>query len=213
MLLLSDDVLVCRQVHSFAASMGMCVATDEDRGEAGLIVVDVGRPGGTDAVASLRRRRPDAIIVGHVGLPDRARWEAAERAGCDVVANRGSLRRQLDRLAPNAAAGVVRRRRFALADSADVAGKLGLVCRAPDAPVGPVALYHVDGGLFAMDDTCPHAGASLCEGPIEGPIVTCPRHGSQFDVRTGERVRGPADQGVRRHPVADEGGRVYLLWV
>jgi nitrite reductase/ring-hydroxylating ferredoxin subunit len=58
---------------------------------------------------------------------------------------------------------------------------------------------------------CPHAGATLSEGEVEGSIVTCPRHGSQFDVCTGERVRGPADEGLRTMRVVEEDGFVHLL--
>jgi nitrite reductase/ring-hydroxylating ferredoxin subunit len=41
--------------------------------------------------------------------------------------------------------------------------------------------------------------------------VTCPRHGSQFDVRSGERLRGPADIGLPTFPVVEDKGQVYVL--
>lgn len=49
-----------------------------------------------------------------------------------------------------------------------------------------VALANVDGQIFALDGVCPHQGGPLGEGQLEGPIVTCPWHGWQFDVRTGQ---------------------------
>ncbi|MGH9035847.1 MAG: Rieske (2Fe-2S) protein, partial [Acidimicrobiia bacterium] len=104
-----------------------------------------------------------------------------------------------------------RGRRLPLLPADDVAGRLGVVHRAPEGPAGPFAVYHLGNRLHACADRCPHAGATLSEGELEGPILTCPRHGSQFDVRTGERVRGPADEGLRTFPVVEDGGQVYLL--
>ncbi|MBE9505889.1 MAG: Rieske 2Fe-2S domain-containing protein [Chloroflexi bacterium] len=44
---------------------------------------------------------------------------------------------------------------------------------------------NVGGGLHAMDATCSHAGGDLTKGKLEGSVVTCPRHGAQYDVTTG----------------------------
>jgi nitrite reductase (NADH) small subunit len=49
-----------------------------------------------------------------------------------------------------------------------------------------VALYNFDGSLYALDGVCPHQGGPLGEGALSGPIVTCPWHGWQFDVRNGQ---------------------------
>ena len=49
-----------------------------------------------------------------------------------------------------------------------------------------VALYNVDGTFYALDGVCPHAGGPLGEGSLRGTIVTCPWHGWQFDVQSGE---------------------------
>lgn len=49
-----------------------------------------------------------------------------------------------------------------------------------------VALFHVDGEFFALDGVCPHAGGPLGEGTLCGTVVTCPWHGWQFDVSTGQ---------------------------
>lgn len=56
----------------------------------------------------------------------------------------------------------------------------------------PVTVVNVDGKLFAFDDLCTHRQCSLAEGQFEASVVTCPCHGSQFDVTTGDVVRGPA---------------------
>jgi len=49
-----------------------------------------------------------------------------------------------------------------------------------------VALYQVDGEFHALDGVCPHQGGPLGKGRLEGATVTCPWHGWQFDVRTGQ---------------------------
>ncbi|HEY2760088.1 MAG TPA: Rieske 2Fe-2S domain-containing protein [Pirellulales bacterium] len=49
-----------------------------------------------------------------------------------------------------------------------------------------VALFNMNGEFFALDGVCPHQGGPLSEGEISGCIVTCPWHGWQFDVRTGQ---------------------------
>lgn len=49
-----------------------------------------------------------------------------------------------------------------------------------------VALFNVDGQLHALDGVCPHQGGPLGKGCLTGAIVTCPWHGWQFDVRTGQ---------------------------
>jgi len=51
----------------------------------------------------------------------------------------------------------------------------------------------------------------LSEGELEQRVLTCPRHGSQFDVCTGERLRGPADTGIATYPVVVAGGQVSFL--
>lgn len=49
-----------------------------------------------------------------------------------------------------------------------------------------VAVFHTSEGLFALDGVCPHQGGPLGKGKLSGCIVTCPWHGWQFDVRSGQ---------------------------
>ena len=49
-----------------------------------------------------------------------------------------------------------------------------------------VALFNCDGQFFALDGVCPHQGGPLAEGVLAKCIITCPWHGWQFDVRTGQ---------------------------
>ncbi len=49
-----------------------------------------------------------------------------------------------------------------------------------------IALYNVEGEFYALDGICPHNGGPLGKGKLDGCIVTCPWHGWQFDVRSGQ---------------------------
>ena len=61
----------------------------------------------------------------------------------------------------------------------------------------PVLLANVGGTICAIGGLCTHQMGVLADGVLEGNVVTCPRHGSQFDVRTGKSLRGPKVVGVR----------------
>lgn len=54
-----------------------------------------------------------------------------------------------------------------------------------------VLLANVNGGFHAVSDRCSHEGALLSGGRLEGAVVTCPAHGSRFDVATGKNLSGP----------------------
>ena len=49
-------------------------------------------------------------------------------------------------------------------------------------------IANVNGVYYALNNRCPHMGGSLANGTLQGDIVTCPRHGSQYNVKTGEAV-------------------------
>jgi nitrite reductase/ring-hydroxylating ferredoxin subunit len=51
-----------------------------------------------------------------------------------------------------------------------------------------IALFNVDGSFYAVDNTCLHRGGPLGQGTLEGEVVTCPWHGWQYNVKTGEAV-------------------------
>jgi 3-phenylpropionate/trans-cinnamate dioxygenase ferredoxin subunit len=66
-------------------------------------------------------------------------------------------------------------------------GKMKMV-KAGDAPV---LLVNVEGKLYAIGGLCTHMKGNLSQGTLEGGVVTCPKHGAQFDVTRGTSVRGP----------------------
>lgn len=64
-----------------------------------------------------------------------------------------------------------------------------------------VAVANVDGRLFAFDDACTHRGCSLATGSLKGTSVTCPCHGSVFQVTDGSVINGPATRPLRTYEV------------
>jgi len=74
-----------------------------------------------------------------------------------------------------------------------------------------IAIFNVDGSFYAVDDTCTHEYASLSQGPRSAEIVTCPKHGSRFNVRTGRVLSLPAAVPVSTYPVKVEAGQIYVL--
>ncbi|MDP8976016.1 MAG: Rieske 2Fe-2S domain-containing protein [Actinomycetota bacterium] len=73
-----------------------------------------------------------------------------------------------------------------------------------------VALANVGGAFCAIQDTCPHAGASLGEGKLDGWALQCPLHDATFDVRSGEVLGGPASTDAVAYPVKVEDGAVKV---
>jgi 3-phenylpropionate/trans-cinnamate dioxygenase ferredoxin component len=66
-----------------------------------------------------------------------------------------------------------------------------------------VGVYNLDGAYYAIEDRCSHDDGPLCEGEFdpETGVVICPRHGANFDIRSGEALTLPAFQPVSVYPV------------
>jgi 3-phenylpropionate/trans-cinnamate dioxygenase ferredoxin subunit len=73
-----------------------------------------------------------------------------------------------------------------------------------------VAVAKVSGSLHAFDDTCTHRQCSLADGDLEEATVTCPCHGSQFDVTTGEVLNPPATEPVPVFPLRVEDDAIQV---
>lgn len=67
-----------------------------------------------------------------------------------------------------------------------------------------------EGRYFAVHAVCPHAGASLAGGRVDGCEIVCPRHGARFDVRDGRCTAPPAEQSIACFPVLLEAGKVCV---
>lgn len=177
------------------ASVYICrVPIDDD--EIGLLIQRV------------RQLRSDIVIVGTMVVPDQSRWYFAERAGFDMVCNEGSVASALARKLEDFETGG--RQSFPLCSADEHAGRLGLLGRFEVPKIGWVALWRSGSRLGCLEDRCPHLGAPLSEGEVEEGVVTCPWHGSQFDTKSGERLRGPADEDVKRFEVYERDGRIWL---
>ena len=73
-----------------------------------------------------------------------------------------------------------------------------------------IAMFRIGDDVYAVADRCSHAEASLAEGEVYDHGVECPRHGSEFDLRTGEPLSLPATQPVPTYEVSIVDGNVYL---
>lgn len=82
-------------------------------------------------------------------------------------------------------------------------------CRSVDVQGVFIALCNVEGTVYALDNTCPHAGGPIGEGTMTGDVVTCPWHGWRFNVRTGERPENP-DFKLARCEVRIEGEEIQV---
>ena len=99
-------------------------------------------------------------------------------------------------------------------------GQLVTVARAEDVPPGgarvvkagdhDLALYNVDGEFYATQGQCLHLKGPLGDGELEGAVITCPWHGWQYDVRTGENEFDRAIQ-LETFEVVVEDGDVKVV--
>lgn len=71
--------------------------------------------------------------------------------------------------------------------------------------VGGAVVFNVAGSFCATQVKCTHRGGPLSEGKLDGSTVTCPWHGTQFNVCTGAVLRGPATEAIKTYRVIVEG--------
>lgn len=73
-----------------------------------------------------------------------------------------------------------------------------------------IALYEVEGNIFATDNLCTHGQARLSDGFLEGREIECPLHQGRFDVCTGAALCAPVTEGIKTYAVRIENMRVML---
>jgi naphthalene 1,2-dioxygenase system ferredoxin subunit len=73
-----------------------------------------------------------------------------------------------------------------------------------------IAIYLVDGTVFATANRCTHGDARLCDGWVEGHEIECPLHQGRFDVRSGAATGAPAEVPLATYPARLAGDRVEL---
>lgn len=94
------------------------------------------------------------------------------------------------------------------------------VARAQDVPPGAarlvsyegerVLLVNDNGKVYAVTETCRHADGPLATGTFKDGVITCPWHGAQFRVATGEALSGPARMGLVHHALRVENGEIWV---
>jgi anthranilate 1,2-dioxygenase ferredoxin component len=72
-----------------------------------------------------------------------------------------------------------------------------------------ILVSHADGGFSAINDRCSHAASRLSPGRVRREQIMCPKHGAQFDLKTGKCVGG-AHRDIRTFPVKIENG---IIWI
>jgi nitrite reductase/ring-hydroxylating ferredoxin subunit len=73
-----------------------------------------------------------------------------------------------------------------------------------------IALYRIDGALYATSDICTHAFALLSDGYLDGDCIECPIHQAVFHVPTGEVRSDPATEPLQTYPVKVDGDMVMV---
>jgi naphthalene 1,2-dioxygenase system ferredoxin subunit len=73
-----------------------------------------------------------------------------------------------------------------------------------------IALYKVEGRIYATGNICTHGAARLTEGYLEGCEIECPLHQGRFDIRSGKALCAPASEDIKSYEVRVEGGEVLI---
>lgn len=73
-----------------------------------------------------------------------------------------------------------------------------------------IVIFNIAGQYFAIADICTHDDGPLGDGDLEGFNIVCPRHGGEFDVRTGQAVQMPAVVDIPAYPVKIADGMVQI---
>jgi 3-phenylpropionate/trans-cinnamate dioxygenase ferredoxin subunit len=73
-----------------------------------------------------------------------------------------------------------------------------------------IALYLLDGDVYATHNVCTHQYALLSDGYMEDGCIECPLHQGKFDIRTGAAACAPVSQPIRVYPVHVEGDSIMV---
>jgi nitrite reductase/ring-hydroxylating ferredoxin subunit len=79
-----------------------------------------------------------------------------------------------------------------------------------DAGGEALALYKVEGKVYATQELCSHAYVSLVDGYLEGTIIECPVHQARFDITNGKVLDPPANADLKIYPVKVENGMICV---
>lgn len=73
-----------------------------------------------------------------------------------------------------------------------------------------IAIFHLDGDYYAIEDVCTHDGGLLTGGKIECGEIICPRHGARFCIKTGTALTPPAYEATTIFPVRVQGNEIQV---
>ena len=73
-----------------------------------------------------------------------------------------------------------------------------------------ILVANIDGEFYAMDAICGHSMANLDEGDLNGRIVMCPLHTSEFDVTNGKYIDGPSGEDQKSYNVILKDGEIFV---
>lgn len=95
-----------------------------------------------------------------------------------------------------------------------------VIAAVADIPPGTIKAYSVathqillcnaDGHLYAVANRCPHDGAPLAEGSLDGTTLICPWHNAEFDVTCGRHLCPPATEDIASYPVFVNAGKIEV---
>lgn len=74
----------------------------------------------------------------------------------------------------------------------------------------PIVIFNIADQLFAIGDVCTHDDGPLGDGMLEDFNIVCPRHGAEFDVRTGQVMQMPAVVDIPAYPVQIRDGMIFV---
>lgn len=74
----------------------------------------------------------------------------------------------------------------------------------------PIVIFNIAGQFFAIGDVCSHDNGPLGDGLLDGNLIVCPRHGAEFDIRTGKAVTLPAVVDIPAYPVRVVDGKIEI---
>lgn len=181
-----------------------------DPGIAEVLLLPLSEEADLVSITEVRSQNPRATLIAHTMVQKQDLWAAAERAGADRIENSGGLGVLLRRLVKEFESGSQRPRMVPLCSVGDVAGRLGILACVQH-ELGELILIKDQGKPVCLVGPCPHAAGSLASALIEDGVMTCPEHGSQFFIDTGERTRGPADEGLQQLRVVEEDGKYWVV--
>ena len=210
-----DNSLLKKHLQRQAGRLGLRFSEfdDSSQKEPQLLVTELEHSGVLEKISSWKEKWPECFLVLSVTEPDKELWIAAETAGADLVANRGALPRLIyDRL-KHLQQGTILVKKKVLEKAKPVMNNgEGLIGRLPDSTEDPIAVFKWKDRVCAVRDICPHAGFSLADGAFdpENGTITCPEHGSRFQVCSGERLRGPADYPLKKYRAFENTGEINV---